>query len=137
MQIHLRLADSGYGMDVRNESGNSVYADGPSAIGGAEQGMRPMEILLASLCSCMTIDVLNILRKQRYQIDRFEIRTNGERKETGRSTPYSHIRLHFIIGGGVARKDAERAVSLSLEKYCSVAHSLHPDITFETSVELD
>jgi uncharacterized OsmC-like protein len=46
------------------------------------------------------------------------------------------VRLHFTVTGEVAPSRVERAIALSRETYCSVWHSLRPDLTFETSFEI-
>ena len=44
--------------------------------------------------------------------------------------------LHFVVRGGVLADRVERAIELSRERYCSVWHSLRPDIDFRTSFEV-
>ena len=46
-------------------SGGKLIADGAPDIGGEGRGMRPMELLLASVASCSVMDVVHILRKGR------------------------------------------------------------------------
>jgi putative redox protein len=42
-----------------------------------------------------------------------------------------------ITGGGIEREAAERAIELSITKYCSVRNSLDPDIPVEWSLQLN
>jgi uncharacterized OsmC-like protein len=41
-----------------------------------------------------------------------------------------------VVGGAPPADKVERAIALSREKYCSVWHSLRPDIDFRTSFEV-
>ena len=65
MDIVIKLLDENFTMESQNESGNSFIMDASENIGGQNKGMRPMQVLLASLGGCSAIDVLNILKKQR------------------------------------------------------------------------
>jgi len=43
------------------------------------------------------------------------------------------VSLHFEVTGAVPPDRVERAIALSRETYCSVWHSMRPDIAFTTS----
>jgi len=93
-----------------------------------EWGCLPTESLLASVAGCMAIDVVSILRKMRCEIADFHIDIVGHRKPTPPQR-FTGIDLHIIVkGSGITEKKMERAVGLSKEKYCSVYHSLRPDL---------
>ncbi len=82
------------------------------------------------------MDVVDILAKRRTPIERFTIDVVGERADTVPRRLRS-VLLHFTIdGAGIERVHAERAVDLSLTRYCSVRSSLDPEvpITFTVTV---
>jgi putative redox protein len=108
-------------------SGGELVVDGSPEIGGEGRGMRPMELLLAALASCASMDVVHILRKQREPLENLEVHTEGERPDTTPS-PFRRIHLHFVAHGGVDQHKLERAVQLSVEKYCSVSESLKTEL---------
>jgi putative redox protein len=110
----------------------------PTAIidGDGKAGQSPPEALLSALASCVSVDVIAILAKQRTPVDSLEIDVVGERVDT---TPrrYKHITLNFRIGGnGIEKERALRAIELSATKYCSVRDSLRSDIVVDWTVEL-
>src|SRR5690606_36072168 len=106
---------------AKGGNGYSFDIGASKSIGGDESGFRPMELLLASLAGCSGIDVVNILKKSRVAFTSIDIEVDGDRKE-GTPSPFSRIEIRFRIHGPeVDRAKAEKAVSLSLEKYCSVA----------------
>ena len=47
------------------------------------------------------------------------------------------LELHVVVRGDVPEDRVARAIELSREKYCSVWHSLHPDIDFKTSFSVN
>jgi len=121
---------SGQRFDATDASGSCS-----NVAGATENGFSPTEALLSSLGACMGIDVVIILEKMRAGLEGLSITVEGER--VAEPPRYFHrMRLQFRIQGDVARDKAERAVKLSLEKYCSVFHTLRNDIDITTAIEL-
>jgi putative redox protein len=112
--------------------GGSLIIDGSPDIGGEGRGMRPMEVLLSAIASCSAMDVVHILRKQRQSLEHLTIEIEGVRKDAVPS-PYKNVKLVFTARGVVEPDKLQRAVSLAVEKYCSVTESLDPaiEITWE------
>jgi putative redox protein len=109
-------------------SGGSLVVDGVPEIGGEGRGMRPMELLLASLASCAAMDVVKILRQQKEPLEHLRIEVEGARADAV-PAPYERVQLVFVARGEVDPHKLERAVKLGVEKYCSVGASLDPKIT--------
>jgi putative redox protein len=113
-------------MKAVNEAGNTLVMDGAPDIGGHDSGFRPMQMLLAAVGGCSAIDVILILKKQKQVIVSFDVEVEGEREKMGDYSLFRDIVLHFKIKGQVEKEKAERAIKLSLEKYCSVSKTLEP-----------
>lgn len=126
MKINIKRLDDAFNMEAVNEDGNSLLMDGSSDIGGNGKGMRPMQLLLAAVGGCSAIDVILILKKQKQIIESFEVEVDGEREKIQDYSLFRDICLHFKIKGQVDRDKAEKAIQLSLEKYCSVSKTLEP-----------
>jgi len=122
--------------DVTAESGGKLIVDGSPEIGGEGRGMRPMELLLSALASCSAMDVVDILRKQRQALEHLEVEIEGVRAAAIPS-PYTRIHLVFVAKGNVDPHKLERAVSLSVEKYCSVRASLGADAAITWAARLE
>ena len=108
--------------------------DGPAARldGTGRTGQSPPDAILSALAACSGIDLADILAKRRTPADRLSIDVEGERREE-HPRRFVRIRLTFGVDGpGIEASHVERAISLSLEKYCSVAASLASDIVLET-----
>ena len=100
-----------------------ILIDGDNAAGPG-----PMVTLLLAAASCTGADVVVILRKMQVPFSALSIEVSGVRRET-EPRRYTAIHLDYRVGGGsVDPAKVRRAIDLSLEKYCSVIHSLAPDI---------
>jgi putative redox protein len=69
-----------------------------------------------------------ILEKMRVTLRDLRIEASGVRREE-QPRRYTAIHLQYHMGGeGLDEAKARRAIDLSIGKYCSVVHSLAPDI---------
>lgn len=132
MKVRLTRVNDAYGMQATNEDGQHMLFDANPSIGGQGLGLRPMEVLAASIAACASIDVLLILKKKRIALRKYEIDIEGQRKEAT-PAPFVSIHLRVEIHPDDPRETVEKVVAMSLEKYCSVSASLDPAIpvTFE------
>jgi putative redox protein len=97
---------------------------------------NPVQHLMTSLAACMGIDVIGILRKKRLKVTSYAIDMSGERAETP-PRRYTRITLtHRITGRAIPRKAVEDAIQLSTDTYCSVHHTLRPDLPVDNVIEI-
>lgn len=127
MKLELQRIEAPFVFALTNASGNVTHVDASEAIGGKNKGLRPMELLAGSLAACAAIDALLMLEKQREKIDDFSVRIFAARSE-GTPAKFESIELEFACSPSVDRGRLERNIQLAIEKYCSVAASLNPDI---------
>jgi putative redox protein len=131
----VRLEWTGAGMKFRGE-GTRPPTPAIVVDGDGEDGPSPMLTLLLAAGGCTGADVVSILVKMRVELTALRIEVSGTRRDE-EPRRYTAVRFHFTLaGGGIDRAKAERAVSLSLEKYCSVVHSLAPDIEVTHEITL-
>ena len=117
-------------------SGHKVLMDGPPEGGGKNQGPRPMEMLLLGLGACGSYDVISILHKGRQKIATCEVQITATRREEDPKT-FTEIHLHYIIAGDSLSLDkVERAIQLSVEKYCSASIMLGATAEIRWTVEI-
>jgi putative redox protein len=117
---------------------SAATTEGPAIIvdGDNAAGPGPMLTLLLAAACCSGSDVVVILEKMRVKLKELRIEIEGVRREE-EPRRYVAIHLNYRLGGeGLDPIKARRAIDLSLEKYCSVVHSLAPDIaiTYALSV---
>jgi len=98
-------------------------------------GPTPVQALAFGLAGCMAIDVVHILKKGRLEPRSLKAHLEAERAPDDPKRLVS-VRLHFVVSGEATADRVERAIALSRETYCSVWHSLRPDIDFRTSFEV-
>lgn len=96
-------------------------------------GMKPSELILVGLASCTSVDVVEILQKKKLDLRNLEVSVSAEQDK---EPPWTFRKIHLvyeITGSGISPKDAEQAIQLSQEKYCSVAATLRgaAEITWE------
>ncbi len=97
---------------------------------------NPVQHLLTAIAACEGMDVIDILRKKRQVVSGYEIQMNGERAE---QHPRRFTRIEFehrLTGRGLQRAAVDDALRLTTEKYCSVYHSLRPDLQVTNAVEI-
>ena len=111
-------------MEATNETGNTLLTDGNPEIGGNNAAFRPMQMLLAAIGGCSSIDIIHLLKKQRAELRDLQIRVEGTRQEGAVPNLFTAFHVRFDLYGNVEERKAERAVRLSMEKYCSVAKTL-------------
>ena len=125
-RIHVRTVYiDGMRFVSRADGGVSVVMD--TRADGAPSGATPMELLLMALTGCSGIDVVHILHRMRVPVERFEIEAYADRAETSPKR-FTRVYLVYRFDGAVPRDKAERAIRLSLEKYCSVYANLQQSI---------
>lgn len=101
-----------------------IRIEGSPAAGGRNRAMRPMQALLVALASCSAYDVVIILKKGRQEFHSCVVEVVGERADKVPAV-FTKIRLHFRFSGvGLDKARIERAVTLAVDKYCSVAKML-------------
>lgn len=105
-------------------SGHAFVMDGAPEGGGRNLGPRPMEVVLSGSAACTAYDVVLILVKSGQDLRACEVDTQSERAQTDPKV-FTKIHLHFRLRGrGLKESLVQRAISLSLEKYCSATKML-------------
>ena len=98
-------------------------------------GPSPMDALLMSLAACMAVDVRMILEKSRVTVNALTVDASGKRRES-EPRRFTSITLDYRLDGPSGEDGAkvERAIQLSRDKYCSVLHTLDPDLDVKITV---
>ena len=132
MNMQIKRIDEPYVFEFSDSNGNSMIMDSSADLEGQNRGMTPMQVLLGSLMGCMSIDIILVLKKQKISPKNYKVDAITKKME-GVPTPYDKIHFVVSIDEEIDRKRIHRAISLSLEKYCSVRACLKDDIdiTFE------
>lgn len=114
-------------------SGHELKMDTDESLGGENSAPTPVELLLNAVAGCTAIDIVLILEKMRLKLTSFEVEVSGERAEE-HPKRFTDIHLHYILGGELDTEKVRKAIKLSKDKYCTVAHSLNANITASYSI---
>jgi putative redox protein len=102
-------------------TGHKIVLGTATEPGGPTPGPSPMELVLMGTGGCSAFDVVHILEKGREKIEDVVVELDADRAETDPKV-FTRIHMHFIVKGrGLSVQKVERAISLSVEKYCSAS----------------
>jgi len=110
------------------DSNHWIPLDGPEQFGGSDAGTRPKELILIALGGCTGSDVASILTKKRVPFTNFYMNIDAEVSEEHPQV-YTKINLEYVFEGKqIQKEDVEKAIELSLTKYCSVTAMLQKSV---------
>lgn len=135
--IEINRVSGEYGFEATDAQGNIARLDNSLDSGGHNFGVRPMQSLLIALGSCSGIDVISILKKQRQELQSYNMKVEGAREKVGDMSLWKTVHVTFNLSGKIDPDKAYKACQLSVEKYCSVAETLRRagcTITWEVNV---
>ncbi len=115
---------------------HAIVMDGGESAGGLGIGASPMEMLLMGVGGCASIDVVMILQKARQNITDCVAEVSGERSDII-PKKFTSIHLHFVVTGTELKESqVERAVQLSMDKYCSASATLKGSVDITHGFEI-
>ena len=117
-------------------SGHKVVLGTASGPEGRTPGPSPMELVLIGTGGCSAFDVVHILEKGREAIEDCVVELDADRAEQDPKV-FTRIHMHFVVKGrGLSSSKVERAVQLSLEKYCSASAMIAKTATITHDFEI-
>ncbi|MBD3638474.1 MAG: OsmC family protein [Crocinitomicaceae bacterium] len=136
MKLTLKRIGEPFHLQGENDTGQTIEFDGSEDIGGTGKAIRPMQGVASSLAACSSIDVLLILKKQKIELEDYQVNISAERREEHPQV-FTSIHMEFEFKGKAPREKLERAVKLSVEKYCSVARMLDHSVKITSSIKVN
>ena len=130
-----------YPVEVEWEGGQRFRGGrpgGPTILldGDREEGPGPVDSVVIALVACSGIDVVEILNKRRTPPSRMDVRIRFARAAQP-PRRLTAIQLLFRVATDSPSSQVARAVELSVQKYCSVVHSLKEDIDISWEEEVE
>ncbi|WP_027998050.1 OsmC family protein [Sinorhizobium arboris] len=117
-------------------SGHKVVLGTATGPDDPTPGPSPMEMVLIGTGGCSAFDVVHILEKGREAVEDCVVEMDADRADQ-EPRVFTRIHMHFIVKGrGLAAKKVERAVALSIEKYCSASAMLAKTATITHDFEV-
>lgn len=105
------------------------------AVGGANDGFRPLELMAVSLAGCTAMDVISIIRKKQQDVTAFEVQVSAEQQHEHPHIFTKAVITYLVTGHNIAEAAVTRAIDLSATKYCPaqamLAKSFPMDLCYE------
>ncbi len=117
-------------------SGVMVPMDADAALGGNNNGVRPMEMIALGLAGCTGMDVISILQKKRQIITNFEVNVDAPRSQDYPKVFTNAILTFIVTGKDVDENAVLRAIELSATKYCPVHAMLEQAFPIDIHYEI-
>ena len=117
-------------------AGHAVAIDTTVSGGGSNTGMSPKQMLLASLCGCSGMDVVEIMQKMRVRFTQLQIIAEAEQTDTHPKV-FKYIKMTYK--SDIESDDIEKlskAINLSHEKYCGISAMLKKHCDISHSIEI-
>lgn len=128
--------DHGLTFSGTADSGFTVNLGSSPAVGGDDDGFRPMELILTGLIGCTAMDVISILKKKRQDVTAFRVTAEAKQAETYPKV-FTHIHIHYIVEGhDIDPQAVERAMELSETRYCPAQAMLAPTVEMKLTYEI-
>jgi len=126
----------GMSFDVELQ-GHHFVVDAAAEFGGKDRGPRPKPLLLSALGGCTAMDVVSLLGKMKVPYDRFSVEVEGESRSEHPQV-FTRISIKYLFAGSQLDKEKiDKAIALSLEKYCGVYAMLSKAAEITHSVVLN
>ncbi|WP_010136952.1 OsmC family protein [Ochrovirga pacifica] len=114
--------------------GGNVLIDGSEEVGGQGKGVRPKALMLSALAGCSGIDIASLFKKMRVAVDTFSIDVEAELTDE-HPKYYQKVWVTFnFYGKDLDKKKIEKAVNLSVDKYCGVMEMFRQFAKVETEI---
>lgn len=100
------------------DTGFEVPLGADPAVGGDDDGFRPMELMALSLAGCTAMDVISILQKKRQDVTNYSVEVDAQRaKDHPKVFTEAEITYH-ITGHDIHEEAVVRSIELSATRYC-------------------
>ena len=99
-------------------------------------GVKPSDMLAMALIGCSSVDVVEILQKQRQDLRELKVTAESTQDETP-PWRFRKIHIHYqAVGKAIDLEKLGKAIKISEEKYCSVYATLKDAIEITHDFEV-
>ncbi len=117
-----------------NPSGHNLFIDGSPNEGGQGDGYRPKSLMLSALAGCSGLDVASLIKKMKLKVEDFKIEIEASLTDEY-PRYYNKVKVDFHFFGPELNKDKlQKAVDLSVEKYCGVMEMFRHFAEVQTAI---
>ncbi len=117
-------------------TGFNVPLGADPAVGGANDGFRPLELMAVSLAGCTAMDVVSIIQKKKQDVTGFEVQVQAQQKNDHPRVFTAAKITYLITGHQVDESAVVRAIELSATRYCPAQSMLAQVFPMELMYEI-
>ena len=119
-----------------NPSGHHLTMFDKSQDNGDVVGFAPKALMLSSLAGCSGLDVVSLLEKMRAEVAQFHIEVTAELTDEHPKF-YNKVKVDYHFTDAELQPDKiQKAVNLSVTKYCGVMEMFRKFADVETEIHL-
>ncbi len=96
--------------------------------------LGPKATMLSSLAACSGLDVVSILEKMKITLEDFKIEVEGQLTDEHPKTYHTVIVDYHFKGENLNEEKINKAINLSIEKYCGVMEMFRQFAEVKTNV---
>jgi putative redox protein len=116
--------------------GHKIIIDASEDVGGENKGPKPKPFMMVALAGCTGMDVASLLKKMRVDIEKMNIKVDGElTEEHPKEFQSMHITYEFY-GKDLPLSKIQKAVDLSQERYCGVNATYRKVLKLTSEIKL-
>jgi Predicted redox protein, regulator of disulfide bond formation len=123
MKVTLNRMNQAVHFRASSTEGHTVDIDGGETSDGADQGVRPMQLVLMAAGGCSSIDIHLLLKKMRQPMEDLRIEVEAERVDEIPAV-FKKIFFHYHFKGELKEDKVRKSIEMSLDKHCSVVKML-------------
>ncbi len=129
------LSTHSEGFTFETRIDNHIIRTGmPAKNGSTSSGVSPKSLMLVSLAGCTGIDIVMILEKMKVEYSNFNIAVDAELTETDPKTYHKVLITYTISIKDEDKSRMEKAVNLSMKKYCGVSAMFNKFAELESKI---
>ena len=128
--------DHGMTFSGTADTGFTVPLGAAPAVGGENDGFRPMELMAVSLAGCTAMDVISILHKKRQDVTSYEVKVHADQADSHPHVFTRSVISYEVTGHSIDEAAVLRAIQLSAERYCPAQGMLSQVMPMELLYEI-
>jgi len=122
--------------ETDNPSGHKFTMFDKSQDNGDTVGFAPKALMLSSLAGCSGLDVVSLLTKMRAEVEDFKIEVTAELTDEHPKF-YNNVKVDYHFTDSELKPEKiQKAVNLSVTKYCGVMEMFRQFAEVETEIHL-
>ena len=126
MKVKVQQVDQGFQLSSSNGS-EEIQIGVSQEYQKDTKGLRQMELLLSGLGACLSIDILNLTKKMRIDLNGLNVSVNGVR-DIEPPKAFNAINIEISCSGEIKEEKIVTVIKKVIDEHCSVIHSLNPAI---------